>query len=110
MDVIDISKIKLPELDVLEMQKYKSGNSSLLDSMKIIDDNDNSINEFQAKNSTQIEDREIWVEIAVIWGLLFLYFLPIYFNCIEYGFDVGRVKYNCCSIFIWVKTDFASKE
>ena len=59
MDVIDISKIKLPDLDVLEMQKYKSGNSSLLDSMKIIDDNDKSINEFQAKNSTQIEDREI---------------------------------------------------
>ncbi len=59
MDVIDISKIKLPELDVLEMQKYKSGNSSLLDSMKIIDDNDKSINEFQAKNSMQIEDREI---------------------------------------------------
>ena len=59
MDVIDISKIKLPELDVLEMQKYKSGNSSLLDSIKIIDDNDKSINEFQAKNSTQIEDREI---------------------------------------------------
>ncbi|MBR4418384.1 MAG: hypothetical protein IKT33_00055 [Clostridia bacterium] len=59
MDVIDISKIKLPELDVLEMQKYKSGNSSFLDSMKIINDNDKSINEFQEKNSTQIEDREI---------------------------------------------------
>ena len=75
MDVIDISKIKLPEPDVLEMQKYKSGNSSLLDSIKIIDDNDKSINEFQAKNSTQIEDREIWVKIAVIWDLLFFIIL-----------------------------------
>ena len=72
MDVIDISKIKLPELDVLEMQKYKSGNSSFLDSIKIIDNNDKSINEFQTINSTQIDDREIWVKIAVICGLLFL--------------------------------------
>ena len=78
MDVIDISKIKLPELDVLEMQKYKSGNSSLLDSMKIIDDNDKSINEFQTINSTQIEDREIWVEIAVILGLVFIILANIF--------------------------------